>query len=468
MKVETIKEIGRSVICTYYKAKDGEGNYLYLKVLNEGLDNEGDIQKRFEREAKILGKLSHQNIVKLLWFGRIGRRPAMAFEYIKGDTLQTLLQRRGKISLKEVYMIAKPLLSALEYVHSKGILHRDIKPSNILLDGKGEPKLTDFGLALGRNMPAVTLDGTLLGTPNYMSPEQIEGKNLDARSDLYSLGIVLLELITGKKAFCGETYGEVLKKVLTSEPEGAEDAPDLLKVLIEKDRDKRAKSAREVMEMLGERLERVKGKERFFIPVAIAGGAAIMLIFSLLYYNRYHRQDLQLTTDDHLSTYIVPTDTTIEEVTTYEKEDLAIAPEEKGIASKRYVWLNVIPYAEIYYAGEKLGETPPPIICQFGEEGPLLKFKSPVYPDIEKRIQGDSILVNLANEVSYLRLNVLPWAEVWVDGELKGVTPFDEPIIVLPGRHNLTLHNPYYRDEKRDITAGIGDTISIILQLNRE
>lgn len=470
MDIKILKEVGRSVIYTYYTAYDRYGKTLYLKVLNEGLGNKKDIQRRFEREARILKGLTHPNIVKLLWHGKVKERPALAFEFVEGDTLQTLLQKRGKLTQEDVFRIAKPLLSALEYVHSKGVLHRDIKPSNILMDKNGRPKLSDFGLAIGKDMPTVTLDGSLLGTPNYMSPEQIEGKNLDNKSDLYSLGIVLLELITGKKAFCGGSYGEVLKKVLTSEPENAETAPEVIRFLINKDRDRRARSAGEVLEMLGERAQQEGRMKRMRTPLVIVSGLTAAVILSLVYLN-FHNQRLQAPVD-HTDLFIfAPLDSTKGEVEVVHKKEEVSVNETSVITDapqRRNVWLNVLPYAEIYYKDRKIGETPPPILTQFEEADPLLFFRNPAFPEIKKKIDGDSVLINLTREVSYLRLSVLPWAEVWIDGELKGVTPLDEPITILPGHHVVTLHNPYYKDEKKDITAERGDTVSIILQLNKE
>ncbi len=474
MKVSIVEEIGRSAICTYYKAKDEVGNHLYLKVLNEGLENEGDIQKRFEREAKILRRLSHPNIVRLVWSGRVGRRSAMGFEYIKGDTLQTLLRKKGKIPLNEVYRIAKPLLSALDYIHAKGILHRDVKPSNILLDEDGTPKLSDFGLAMGKDIPTVTLDGTLLGTPNYMSPEQVEGKELDGRSDLYSLGIVMLELLTGKKAFRGENYGEVLKRLLTSSPEGVEAAPEEIKILIEKDREKRTATAAEMLEMLGGEISHKRVIKRGLIPLEIAACLAVVIVLLIIYYNRYQRGFPNASSNQKESFIVSPLDSSYMQAPSVEENDEVTVGEEplkretQPALAMRKIWLNVLPYAEIYYRGYKIGETPPPITYQFEEATPLLTFKSPVFPEVNRILDRDSTLIDLSREVSYLRLSVLPWAEVWIDGELNGVTPFDKPIIILPGKHKITLHNPYFKDEKKEVTAGKGDTLSIVMQLSKE
>ena len=171
--------------------------------------------KRFSREGQILQKLDHPNIVKVFDFGESDGQPFLVMEYLPCGTLKQLIKKRKSILWKESLRLLIPILQALEYAHSKGVIHRDIKPSNILLTSDGQPMLSDFGVAKIIEEDAtqeLTATSASVGTPEYMAPEQITSKTFDARADLYSLGIVFYELITGRRPFEADTPMAVLVK----------------------------------------------------------------------------------------------------------------------------------------------------------------------------------------------------------------------------------------------------------------
>ncbi len=174
--------------------------------------------KRFQREVKAAGSLAHPNIVTIYEVGEDAGRSFMAMEYLDGHTLRNELDTHGFLSQDRAIEIAIDVLKALEFAHSKGVIHRDIKPENIQLLEDGRVKLTDFGIARLTFEPNLTIDGQVFGTPSYMSPEQVVGKEIDARSDLFSLASVLFEMITGQKAFQGDSVVSITYAIMNTEP----------------------------------------------------------------------------------------------------------------------------------------------------------------------------------------------------------------------------------------------------------
>lgn len=215
-----LEQLGEGGMAVVYKAFDTrlERN-VAVKVILPGKEHSEKFLKRFEREAKALAQLSHPNIVKVLDYGDYEGVPYLVMEYLHGGTLKQKLSGRT-MSWKEAIRIIIPVARALGYAHQHRIIHRDVKPSNILITDAGDPMVSDFGIAkileVDETMD-LTGTGVGLGTPEYMSPEQAQGKQVDARSDIYSLGVVLYELVTGRKPYQADTPMAVVWK-LASEP----------------------------------------------------------------------------------------------------------------------------------------------------------------------------------------------------------------------------------------------------------
>jgi serine/threonine protein kinase len=249
-----------------YKARDPRLNRLVaVKVLSTTLQDDPAALARFEREARTLAGLNHPNIVAIHDVGRADGTSFVVTELLEGETLSALLAR-GPLPLARALAISLQIAKGLVAAHDKGIIHRDLKPSNVMI-GKGDhAKLLDFGLAKDLKlefdgsatdaavMPGHTLRGTILGTVGYMSPEQVRGEGTDARSDLFTLGVLLLEMLTGKQAFTGDSAVEVLHAILREDPlDGCELSSELRPIverLLAKDPLQRFQTARDLVFVL--------------------------------------------------------------------------------------------------------------------------------------------------------------------------------------------------------------------------
>ncbi len=221
-KYRIVREIARSNDIVYEAVDVTRGLRVAVKELNLPQNLTGQAKRdridRFNREARAAGKLSHPNIVTVYDFGEDLGRYFIAMEYLEGGTLRDLMQSRGTLSLPEALDIAGQVLSALGHAHSRKVVHRDVKPDNIHILPGGQVKLTDFGIARMTEEMSLTVDGQVFGTPSYMSPEQIEGRFIDLRSDLFSMAIVLYEMLAGRKPFTGDSVVSITYSIMHNDP----------------------------------------------------------------------------------------------------------------------------------------------------------------------------------------------------------------------------------------------------------
>jgi TolB-like protein/Flp pilus assembly protein TadD len=227
---EVLAPLGAGGMGEVYRALDTRlDREVAVKVLPERLAEDPSALSRFEREAKALAALSHPNVLTILDFGREGRIAYAVTELLEGETLRTRLLR-ARMSWREAAELASEIADGLSAAHSRGIVHRDLKPENVFLTGSGRPKILDFGLARRERLADPTGDkkeptrtqetepGALMGTVGYMSPEQVSGLAADARSDIFSLGCMLFEMVTGSRPFAGRTGAETLAAILRDDP----------------------------------------------------------------------------------------------------------------------------------------------------------------------------------------------------------------------------------------------------------
>ena len=213
------RKLGAGGMADVYLAEDQElGRRIAIKILNERHANDDQFIERFRREAKNAAALNHPNIVSIYDRGEAEETYYIAMEFLDGRTLKELIVSRGAAPVNVAIEYARQILSALRFAHRHGIVHRDIKPHNVMVDGEGRVKVTDFGIARA-GTSQMTEAGSIVGTAQYLSPEQARGGEVDPRSDLYSLGIVLYELLTGKTPFDGETPVEIAMKHLSTAPQ---------------------------------------------------------------------------------------------------------------------------------------------------------------------------------------------------------------------------------------------------------
>ncbi len=207
-RYELNEVVGSGGMSSVYRAHDRVlERTVALKVLHDRLVAQTDVVERFSREAKLVAGLSHHNIVAVIDRGEYAGSPFIVLEYISGENLKQLLVRQGPLPVERALELTIEIADGLAFAHQKGFVHRDVKPQNVLLNNKGEAKVTDFGIA--RPLEAQegeTQTGTVLGTCDYISPEQAQGRRVDERTDIYSLGIVLYELLTGHVPFAGENF----------------------------------------------------------------------------------------------------------------------------------------------------------------------------------------------------------------------------------------------------------------------
>ena len=213
-RYEVQELVGRGGMSSVFKAHDTllERN-VALKILHEHHLEDDEYVERFKSEARTVAQLSHPNIVTVIDRGETDGRPFIVFEYVDGQTLDQVLARRGALPIDEALEIAIASARGLAIAHRHGLVHRDVKPQNILLNGDRQPKVTDFGIARSLDVKkGVTQTGTVLGTSNYIAPEQASGDRAGPESDVYSLGVVLFELLTGRVPFEGENFVTVAMK----------------------------------------------------------------------------------------------------------------------------------------------------------------------------------------------------------------------------------------------------------------
>src|ERR671931_1061130 len=204
-RYRVVRKLGTGGMANVYLAEDQElGRRVAIKMLNDRHAGDDQFVERFRREAKNAAALSHPNIVSIYDRGEAEGTYYIAMEYLDGRSLKELILSRGPAPVSVAVDYARQMLSALRFAHRNGIVHRDIKPHNVLVDDEGHLKVTDFGIARA-GASQMTEEGSIIGTAQYLSPEQARGTSVDQTSDLYSTGIVLFELLTGSVPFSGET-----------------------------------------------------------------------------------------------------------------------------------------------------------------------------------------------------------------------------------------------------------------------
>lgn len=270
-RYEVLSLVGVGGMSNVYKAVDRQtGAEVAIKFLKEEFFENEELVRRFKNESKAISLLSHECIIKVLDFNITDSEKYLVVEYINGVTLKEFIDNRGKLTWEETLVFANIILGALGHAHENGVVHRDLKPQNIMLTRDGQLKIMDFGIARLATANQRTVTDKAIGSVHYISPEQVRGQSTDKRSDIYSIGIMMYEMITGKLPFQSETAVSVaLQQLSDSAQPVSELVPDVPKGLeqiimkaIEKDPDKRYQSAGEMRKDL----HKIKENPAYVLP----------------------------------------------------------------------------------------------------------------------------------------------------------------------------------------------------------
>lgn len=490
------------------------GKKIILKVLNtKTIFDEAKIE-RFKREAKIMAKLEDPNIIKVLDFGTFNEFFYISFEYFESKNLRAFIKDKS-LSLEQKKNLVVQLFKGLNYAHQNQIIHRDIKPENILVNEKSELKIGDFGLALALNDNFVTSQYSIVGTPCYMSPEQVQGGKLTSQSDLFSAGILALELFTEKNPFLGDDINQTISNLINYNAEIIEaylvnlpeELQQILRKLLSKKTERRYKSAKEVLKDLEIPLSEIRRTPLYFLKnrkilysvVSLGMVFIIALIFSFVGQNDQIDDDPSLS-DNISGENSVKSDRSIDEQDGNEGSELLIdnlnpkvetdpseIPETRledsepeiindsnteRIASVAFgsLYVECIPWAHIYLEDRRLDTTPisEPIDLRAGIYN--IKLVHPEYPEYLQTIEikpdeTSRITVNLDTLYGYLACNVFPWGDVYLNDKFLGQTPFGNVVKLIPGSHVLTVKHPEYPDVVEKINIIKSDTLVVHVNL---
>ena len=424
--VEEVASGGMAVV--YRAVQDHLSRTVAVKALKTSAASEQQVTVRFEREARSLANLQHENIIHVYDFYKERGALFIVMEYVAGIDLYDLLDRCGRLPFDVAAVCAMQVARALDYIHYRGIVHRDIKPANVMVSRQGGVKLMDFGIAHDRSFEDLTEAGTGIGTPAYMSPEQILGDKLDARSDIFSLGVVLYQMITGRKPFVEDEERSVMHKIRIEKhvparkinPEIPRELDRIINKCLEKQPRNRWGSAQSLVMAL----------ERFLAKHVEMNYHARLVLF-------LRQQDIitQLEADEYLNPAL--------------GGPSASALLQSNMANRRLVRRSLI------FQGAVLGVAA------------LMVALIHLAPIGERRAAE----AGPAAERGFVKVVAHPWGRILVDGSERGVTPMAAPIEVEAGSHRLRIENDYLPPWEKtiDVPAGNRDKpVDLIVDLREE
>ncbi len=412
-----IDEIASGGMAVVYKAvQESLNRTVAVKALKSAVAADTQFATRFEREALSISSLQHENIIHIYDFIKQGGNFFIVMEFVDGIDLYDLLEKCPMLPADVAAIIAMQVARGLDYAHYRGIVHRDIKPANMMVGKSGGVKLMDFGIARDQAFSDLTETGTGLGTPSYMSPEQIVGDKLDFRSDVFSLGIVLYQMVCGRKPFIEDEHQSVMAKIRLEKylpprklnPHVPRELEGILARCMEKKKESRYRSTQDLVLAL----------ERF-----VSRRVEINYHARLVLYLREKGIISQEEADAQLHPAIAGG---------YRQPALngkLLSPNLRRLAATHGAILAAMGLGVAFVHASQIGAPP------------LVMTAPPAAPP-----------------PGYLRVLAEPWAEVWVDGVLVDTTPFAKALSVPEGPHRVVFKNPYYQPLEKQISIRRGET----------
>ncbi len=504
-----VEKLSESATTAVYRADHLTlGRAVLLKVLHRHLASDPEFAERFTREARACAQLRSPHVVQVFDLTEIDGSPAIVMEFVEGRSLKQLLAEEGPQSHERVRIMATELLIGLAAAHERGIIHRDLKPGNILITSSGNIKITDFGLAAVLTANSITQEGAVLGTPAYMSPEQSRGETLDARTDLFSLGVTLVELLTGQRMFDGESYAECLRKIAAFTPEHLKkilpEIPEsferILERLLAPSPDGRFASAAEALDVLEKRIPLPPSRVRTRNPYVRAAVLAVVIVailvavsYAFFFRNRSPESSrterpAAIVTDSLTPSLVQDSARDKQEPRLGATVPASVSPTripEVGSADKRLqtpevttrdsgaLRISAKPWARVSVNGREIGDTPlaSPVRVAAGSNAVTFTFNNfaPITRVVEVRsnetISVDADFIQVAG---YMSIQATPWAYVYLDGQYCDVTPFHTPLMVPAGSRTIRFHHPSFGDITRQVTVAQGETARVVVDLRQQ
>lgn len=480
------------------------GKKIILKTLNISLITDQVVLQRFKREAQLLAKINHPNIISVYDFGSYKDFFYISFEYFESRNLrQAFLKNSWNIDDK--INILNQIASGLSETHHKKIIHRDLKPENILINDNNEVKIADFGLAQVSGGEKLTAAEAVVGTPAYMTPEQINGLKTDERSDLFSVGILIYEMFFGVNPFLGKDAGQTLNNIQTcriNTPPPHHGMPEyvplIIDTLLKKNPTDRPESIDFIFNYTGKENPahpHKKAKTSKFITVAfIIIIIAVIVIVERNFFNNSLQESTgsKILTDSTASEKIYPVDSNkiIPKTTSHQKSESKSSVIHDTILVKSaqadtlknqstinqnafgFIDIKCNPWADILIDSLRIDTTPLKEPYQLTAGRHTIQLKHPDYPEyssIVKISENDTlkVSVNLDTLVGFFICNVYPWGDIYVNDDFKEQTPLSKPILLTPGPHTLEIKNPDFKSYRRIINITKSDTLKIVVRLEK-
>ncbi len=498
MPLEKRYQIGAAIhigqIATAYEAiQRGLDRKVLLKVIHPQWKNDPELLERFSREGKAAAKVSDHNVVKIFDSGWEDGLPYIALEWIDGGTLAERL-KGGPLPQTEVKKIAIELLKGLSAVHKVHLLHRDIKPDNIMLGNDSEARLTDFSLAGLGHVSTLTGHDGIVGSPAYMAPELLRGLPPDERSDLYALGLVLLEALTGSNPFQASDPMTSINLVqnttlpkLTGRPRLDPALATLIDLLTNKAPDQRPKNAEAALAYLNgsaldEKILAVsvvkvgRIKEHHFITILAVVTIAVLIALLVAGENtKFASPQAKIFNRVHLPPRTIEPEITLgspdkEELHAMsrvnQKDEIASLP---SVSTPGTVVLLVKPWGNVSIDGKSVGATPmEPLELAMGTHS--LVITHPQLPSLTREFVvepacRDTISFDLRRDAVASVITAIPWGYLWVDGDSVGLLPRSDPVWLASGRHQLTISHPDYKTWSETVDLAPGERVNLRINL---